>query len=755
MLFSKFLLQFPRASSLGWRLALSLSLTAVAALGIGMTLPAQAQYSYANDAYDSPEQLEYERLSHHAADLFNRGQLTQAIETYEKLLAFSGAGNLGVVYNNLSTVYIRRGNYFQTQKQFEQAQNDFRKAVFYLDSAWPEGLDRSSLNESNRKIALDNLKNGYGFLQVTPSKQKHLDMAKQLRMQGKFPEAIVEYEHAFRLDSRDPVAAKALGDLFTVVNLPEKSKKYYAASISSGVATAGLSEDETLVQLGNAQYKTGEVDKAIANFDKALAINPNNISALNMLEKIWQTEIKFNPSSVLGHANLGSIYQKKKMYEQAMQQYNVAETFADREPNVGFDTKKLIRLNVGTLFQEQKRYEFAMSAYNTVLQVDPKHVMANFYKATLLEETGNTDAALQFYNKVLSLDPNHRQAQVKMLDMIKRQSDPARVAAGLAQYAERFPQSDTIQAQIGEEFHQRKDLTNAAIFYQRALQLNPRLASAWANLGAVYQAQNRSSDALEAFRKAQILEPSNKSFQELTDNALNAMGYETFQQAIALQQEGKHQESLPLFRKTLGVTDNAEIRAAYAVALQSAGQLDDAVAEYRKALGQDAQNADYAYYLGTAYHQKNDLSQARQAYQKALSLNSGHEEARQALASLDEAAASQELEKAIEAFNKKNYASALTLVNQALAKRREEPLAHYYKGLILDGQNKPREAVHSYREAVRYNAEFSDAYYALGVALDTLKDAPGAKMAFQRFLELSSDSDDDFVQYARERLKDL
>lgn len=728
-----------------FRLSLTLALFGLLAL----TPPGRAQDESGNID-------EYARYTDQASTLFNNGQLSQAIEQFEKALAVAPDSSLPVVYNNLAVTYIKRGNYFHDSlRQDENALNDFRKAYFYIETAWPEGMERKPLHEKNRQVARDNLKIAYQNLKINPAdKTAHLNMAKQLRMQGRFPEAIVEYSQVLDLDRGNAVAAKALGDLFTVVNLPEKSKKYYSVA-ATGAGKAGIAEDETLVQLGNAQYKTGEIDKAITNFDKALAINPTNVSALNMLEKIWLNEIKFNPASVLGHANLGSVYQKKKMYDQALAQYNAAEHFAEQERTTSFETKKLIRLNLGTLFQEKKQYELAVKAYDTVLQVEPNHLLANYYKATLLEDTGNTDGAIQAYNKVLAMDPSHRQAQTHLLNLVKRQTDPIKLASGLKQYADRFAQNAVIQEQVAEEFHQRKDLTNAATFYQRAIQLNPQLASAWANLGAVYQEQGQDEQSAQAFQKALALEPGNETFQELAKNASQGLGYKAYQEAVSLQQQGKTQEALAQFRKALNTTDTADIHAAYGVALQSAGELDIAITEYQKAIAKESDNADYHYYLGTAYHQKKDLPKARAAYQKALSVKPGYSEAQQAIAGIDQQLASAELEKAVDAYNKKSYPAALTLVNAALAKNREDAMAHYYKGLILDAQKKFPLAAQSYRESIKYNPDFTDAYYALGVALDNTKDPGGAKTAFEKFLDLSNGNEDDFVKYARERVKAL
>lgn len=720
---------------------------------------AAAPQSNDSEAYENNTESgnidEYARFSEEGSRLFGAGQMTQAIEQFEKAMRVAPEGSIPVVYNNLAVVHIKRGNYFhETKHQDDNALSDFRKAYFYLDPAWPEGEERKPLHAKNRQVARDNLTIAYHNLGINPAdKGKHVEMARQLRQQGKFQEAIVEYSLALDLDRKDPVAIKALGDLFTVVNMPAKSKKYYAIAAGTPIAAASAGQDDTLVQLGNAQFKTGEIDKAVASFDKALEINPSNPGALNMLEKIWKDELGFNPNSVTAHANLGSIYQKKRMYDQALQQYNAAEHFADNDPKTAFDVKKQIRLNLGTLFQAQKRYDLAIKAYDTVLQVEPNHVVANTYKATLLEETGNTAGAMQAYNKLLAINPNNQTAQDKLFNLIKKQSDPAKVTEGLKQYADRFATSAPIQAQIGEELHQRKDLANAAIYYQRAIRLDPKLAGVWANLGSLYQAQGREEDSADAFRKAEALDPNNSTFRDLVKTADSNRGDKLYDQAVALQQQGQLQKALDTFRQALAINDTADIRAAYGVALQQAGQLDGAIGEYKKALTKNPKDPETTYSLGTAYQQKKDLVNAEAAYKSALSLKPGYTDAEKALAALRNESASADLDAGIEAYNKQQYVPALTKVNQALAKNGQDATAYYYQGLILDAQKKPTQAVQSYRNAIKYNATFSDAYYALGVALDNAKDAAGARTAFEKFLELAGTNDDDFVKYARERVK--
>ncbi len=696
---------------------------------------------------------DYSYYSQQGEQLFSKGQLTQAIEMFRKALPLAEDISIPVVYNNLAATYIKRGNYFINQKDLEKGLSDFRMAYFYLHYGWPEGVAKKPLHESNLKVAQENVTIGYRNLRINPADPKvHMELAKKLRLQGKFQEAIVEYARVHELNKNNAEALRALGDLFNVLNDPYKSKKYYQALSK---LQGGEVADEVLVQLGNAFYKTGEVDPAVVHFNKALLVNPGNTAALNQLEKIWLDEIKFHPSSVLGHANLAGVYQKKKMYDKAFQQYNAAEHFANQDSSTPFEVKKMIRLNIGTLFQEKRQYDMALKAYDTVLQTDPNNALAHYYKATLFRDTGNTDGAIQAYNRVLSLDPNHALAQQDLLEIVKQHPDPSRVGAELRSYADRFPGNALIQSKVGEEFHRLKDYDSAALYYQRAIQQNPNMAAAYANLGAVYQAQGKDVESLQAFKKAQELNPDNEKVKELAQSAQEGLGYKYYQAAVQLHQEGKTQEAIEQYLKALEILpDNAEIHANLAISYQANSTLDKAIHHYQKAMALDSKSAEYHYYLGTAFHQQNQLGKALQEYKKAVELDPDLSDATEAIALIEQQETSEVFQKAVDAFNQKNYPTALTLLDQTLQKDPDNATAHYYKGLVYNAQNKSAAAAQSYRKAIQYKPDFADAYYALGVILDGQNDAAGAKNAYQKFVELMQ-SEDDFVKYAKDRLQSL
>lgn len=717
------------------------------AVCLALTMPLSASPAYA-------QMDNYTYYYNQAIEAYNAGQMTKAIESFEKSLPFASDISLGPVYNNIAATYISRAKYHLEKGDAQSAANDFRLSSFYIDYGWPEGVTQNQVHRQNKQTAQDNLKDFYRRMKIDPrDKKTHMELAKNLRLKGDFKAAIVEYGEVLKIDPKDTEAQKAMGDLFNVLNLPEKSAKYYqeAATTSSG----GKGSDDIYVNLGTASYKNNDIDNAVIQFNKALEINPHNMAALNQLERIWHNEIKFNPTSVLGHANLASVLQKKKMYDQAMDQYKAAEHFANVRPGTSFDVKKLIRLNIGTLFQEKKDFRMALSAYDSVLAMDPQNKLAIYYKATLFKETGNVPGAIEGFNKVLAIEPGNEEAQKELFELITQHPDKNQMRADLKAYGDKYSSNALVQNRVGEIFHENKDYQNALYFYQRALALDSQQASTHANIGAVLQAMGREEDSLQAYRQAQELDPSNDTVNDLLASAQQNVGYNNFQKAVELQQQGQHREALTYLEKALESNpDSPEMIAAYGVSLQNLNELNKAIDQYQKAITKDSQNANYHYYLATAFHQKNDLGKARLEYEKALSLDSTLASAREALDSLAQAEASNSLNDAVEAFNKKQYPKAMSLIDKTLSHNGDNSIAHYYKGLIQEAQNNKTGAIVSYKAAVRYDPNFSDAYYAMALLMDEKNDKVGAKSAFQKFVQLA-ETEDDFVRYAKERLESL
>jgi tetratricopeptide (TPR) repeat protein len=700
-----------------------------------------------NDDAASAYSDQYITTMEQATEALQQGRLTDGIKLLEKAKQEAPDDSMPTVLNNLATAHIKRGNVFHNkQKLYAAATNDFRRAVYYLDLGWPLGLPKQSIHSSNLTIAKDNLAISYEANKIAPNdKAQHLTLGKTLRAEGKFEEAAVEFAHVLKLDPAHTEANKALGQVFTVLNMPDKAKTY--------LAKGGPLDDQTLSQLANAQNQSGEYQQSVETLNKALAINPNNQSALNQLKTIWQNEIRMNPNNMVAHANLGSVLQKLKQYPDAEKEYLTAENLAQQDTVTPLAVKMQLRLNIGTLFAETNRVDKALEAYNAVLQADPRNTTALYYKATLYKQQNQLDDALTLYTQLLQLDPNNTNARKDAMAALDKTSGDA----SLQRFADGLPQDATVQAAVGEVFHRRKQHDQARMYYGRSLAVNPNQAAVHANLGAVYQALDNTPQAEAAFAKAMALDPNNTTYKQLSTQAGNAQQAEQYQRALQMQQADKFADSLPLMATLVTqAPSNADYQASYGVALQQTGKLPEAITAYEKAIKLAPSNAMFHYSLGTARHQQKQYTPAKVAYQRALTLDPTLTDAKDALAMLEKSYASQSLADATKAYQAKEYTKASQLIQTAIRQDPQNATAYYYQGLIQQAQKQNDAAITSYRKASQVDPTFVDAYYAMAILLDAKKDTAAAKQAYQSYVQKSGNtSDSATLQYAKQRLQKL
>jgi tetratricopeptide (TPR) repeat protein len=80
----------------------------------------------------------------------------------------------------------------------------------------------------------------------------------------------------------------------------------------------------------------------------------------------------------------------------------------------------------------------------------------------------------------------------------------------------------------------------------------------------------------------------------------------------------------------------------------------------------------------------------------------------------------------------KNVAAAEQAFRTALQKEPNSVEAHFYLGVVLFLQSKPREAAPHFRKATELKPDYSRAYYNLGHCLKQQDDRPGAVAAFRK-----------------------
>lgn len=197
---------------------------------------------------------------------------------------------------------------------------------------------------------------------------------------------------------------------------------------------------------------------------------------------------------------------------------------------------------------------------------------------------------------------------------------------------------------------------------------------------------------------------------------------------------------------------------------QAMERYDDAISYYNKALALDTSNPNTHYFLGLAYLYKKDFTKSETALKKAMELESGdpnvtvdkvvNPDIADAYKALKFAQSEQLMNTGIKLFENNKNDDAIINFNKAITICPENGYAYYYRGLAYDTKGQNNSAISDYKKAIQHNPELTMAYYSMGLSYDAIHNKPEAKKMYQKFLS-ETDTDDEYTQYAKQRLSEL
>jgi adenylate cyclase len=177
--------------------------------------------------------------------------------------------------------------------------------------------------------------------------------------------AAAQFRASTQLDATYPEPYKALGDLFLAAprRLYDQAIEAYTKAIELRPFFA-----EAHVGLGEARAAKGEVDAAIASYQKALSFNAVNPRVHMALGKIYYTE--------------------KGLYYEAVTAYKRA---------IDLDAASVeARMGLGEVYEDKGLYKEAIEEYKKVIDLDSKHTGALYNIAIVYEKVDPREAIVQW-----------------------------------------------------------------------------------------------------------------------------------------------------------------------------------------------------------------------------------------------------------------------------------------------------------------------------------------------------------------------
>jgi tetratricopeptide (TPR) repeat protein len=487
----------------------------------------------------------------------------EAIEQLEKALSL--APNNVRVLRTLAGAYEVAGMIEKAQEAYQQVMGATTNPEIIADAHKRFVLitAKEYAQDGNTDAALkllDGLRRQQGedpeviyYIGVTQMLADHLDAAETAfkRIIELLPGNRNAYQNLIKVYERERQFDKAIAAMEKLLKTVDPQSKEYQG-------------DNLQLQLMKGRYalEKGDLDKAMAAFQKASTIDPRNpfvnfnIGLINQQQGRWnEAEKSFGavlavmPDNLDAKLRLATVYIETNQIQKAVTQLEDLITNAGNTPQ-GQQAKALLARLQASLNQQQEgggSLDTQIAQLEELVKQNPNDVEKRMQLAALYLRKRENDKAKEQYLEVIKLEPSNESAHGTLGTIyddgglyndameqyaiaVSLEGDPQR-AAGIARFIllalgkRDFTENKLSDAQrvfnqvldmdpdnqiallfTGLIYSNNSELEDSVAAFQRLLRNNPNHLPARINLGLVYERLNREDDAIREYRY--ILEQS-------------------------------------------------------------------------------------------------------------------------------------------------------------------------------------------------------------------------------------------------------
>lgn len=223
-----------------------------------------------------------------------------------------------------------------------------------------------------------------------------------------------------------------------------------------------------------------------------------------------------------------------------------------------------------------------------IVRLDPEDLDARLELGAAYASVGNVVAALEAYEEVLRRRPKNAMALKVAADLYRTKGDPAKAAAYYERLRRMAPEDPRPVFLLGTSYYEAGKLDAAERLFTDGARFPGMLGDAYANLGAIAFKRGHVKEAIWFLSRAAQRRPS-----------------------------------------------KAGVRYNYALALNAAQRMDDALREITAATAAAPADAEIRFFSGVVSLRMGHLAEAAAAFQETLRIDPAHEDAKHNLALLE------------------------------------------------------------------------------------------------------------------------
>ena len=524
---------------------------------------------------------------------------------------------------------------------------------------------------------------------------------------GEWQKARESFEKAHQLDPKSVLALIGLGQISAEMKDFASARKYYEDALKlepdgeytqtakealrklkkkpedRQASQPNLKEANNYNERGIAKGVQGDVDGAIADFTRAIELNPKYSTAytnrglakknkgdLDGAIADCNRAIELDPKDAGPYSNRGIARQAQGDLNGAIADYTRAieldpknaKTYTNRAIGKGAkgdvegaiaDCNRAIKLdpknavayaNRGIAKKNKGNLDEAIIDYTRAIELDAKYVNAYYNRGLARREKGDIDGAIADYTREIELDPKDAVAYNERGIAKQIQGSLNEAVTDYNRAVELDPKYPNAYYNRGVAKWHKGDIDGAIADYTRAIEFNPKFTEACYNRGLAKKAKGDLDGAIADYTRVIEINPSNPKYAvAYDDRGIAKQSKGDLDGAIAdstraIELNPKYANAYNSRGSFKGIKGDAngaiadinraialdpKLTAAYynrAFTKQGKGDIDGAIADYTHAIEVDPRCARCYYNRGHWYFNKQQHDAAINDLQKAIEL---------------------------------------------------------------------------------------------------------------------------------------
>ncbi len=219
------------------------------------------------------------------------------------------------------------------------------------------------------------------------------------------------------------------------------------------------------------------------------------------IESLWQTTLARNPNCWMARGNFGNFFAQRGQFDQAIAQYDSALQIKPDNAEA--------RRNLGLAFFKTGQLDKAVEQYQKSLQIEPASAESRVELGNALLQMGRTDDARSQFEQVLQIQPANAEAHNNLGNVFLQAGRLDDAVLQFEKAVELRPDFAEAENDLGACFYRQDRMMEAVAHYQRAVSLKPDYGNARMNLANALLNMGRPAEAVIQFQKAVQLAPEN------------------------------------------------------------------------------------------------------------------------------------------------------------------------------------------------------------------------------------------------------